>query len=222
VPFCANCGISVNDSDRFCQQCGALRKSISSVQAPPPTTPTPQYAYRLASPLCDCQPCFTQQASPDKVITILPQAKMMTLTGPSDIYTLVFTPNQVIIAKLTGEILKDVKEKSQGQSRAKGKGWMGRTGDLMRALGAAHTRYLEMPPWQILAETGGNFAIDHASIVYVNLRVVYESTNQDCPDDLYTEIEFDTTSGKLKFRLRMLTKDVIEILKNFYPGRIRS
>jgi hypothetical protein len=152
---------------------------------------------------------------------MLPQAKKMPLMGPSDIYTIVFTPNEAIFAKLTGEILTDAVKKSQAQSKAKGKGWMGRAGDQMRALGAAHMRYLEMTPEQILAETPGNFPIDHSSVASVSIRVVYEPTNEDGPGDPYTETEFDTAGGKFKYRLRVQAKDVAEILNKFYPGRIR-
>ena len=211
MPFCANCGASVDDSARFCKQCGAQRLSVMSApQAPPLPTP---YAY---------QPT---QTAPDmgqsRVITMLPQAKKMTPMGPSDIYTIVFTPDQAILAKLSGDILKDVVKKSQAQSKAKGKGWMGRAGDQMRALGATHMRYLEMTPEQILAETPGNFAIDHASVASVSVRVVYEPTNEDGPGDAYTEIEFDAAGSKFKYRLSMQAKDVAELLNNFYPGRIR-
>ena len=222
MPFCANCGISVNEGDRFCQQCGTPRAPVMSAPQTPPSphhyiyqqqaSPS-EYAYQPPQP--------GQVMSQSRALTMLPQARMMKPTSSSDIYTIVFTPNQAIFAKLSGEILTDVVKKSQAQGKAQGKGWLGRAGDQMRAKGAAHLRYLEMTTWQILAETPGNFAIDHASVASVSVRVVYEPTNEDGPGDAYTEIEFDTAGGKLKYRLRMQAKDVVETLNNFYPGRIK-
>jgi hypothetical protein len=214
MPFCANCGVSVNDGDGFCQNCGAARSFLRPSQVPLPPPPPSQYA---------CQPPQTAQViEQSTVVNVLPQAKIMTPMGPSDTYTIVFTPNQAIFAKLSGDILQSVVKKSQFQSKVDGKGWMGRARDQMRALGDAHTRYLEMTPGQILVETSGNFAIDHAAVAVVSVRIVYEPTNEDGPGDPYTEVEFDTGSSKYKYRLRMRAKDVVKLLNNFYHSRIKT
>jgi hypothetical protein len=206
MPFCANCGTSVADNDRFCKQCGSPRNlPVVDQQAP-------QYT---------CQPSqVAPVAGQSRTVSVLPQAKMVTATGVSDIYTIVFTPNQAIMARLTGNILNDAAKKSQAQGKAEGKGWMGRAGDQRRAVGSVHLRYLEMTSEQILAETTGNFAIDHTSVASISVRVGYELSNQDVPGDPYTEIGFYSNKGTFKYRLRMPAKDVAEILINFYPGRI--
>jgi hypothetical protein len=206
MPFCANCGTSVADNDRFCKQCGSLR-TLPMVEQQ-----APQYVYQ--------PPRVASLPDQSRVVSVLPQAKMMTPTGPSDIYTIALTPTQAIMAKLTGDILNNVAKKSQAQSKAEGKGWLGRTSDQRRAVGSVHLRYLEMTPEQILAETTSNFAIDHASVASISVRVGYELSNQDVPGDPYTEIGFDTAVGKFKYRLRMQAKDVAETLNNFYPGKI--
>jgi len=213
LPYCIpmrHCGVSVNDSDRFCQQCGAPR-SPASVPQPPPTSPQYAYAPRQTTPVHD----------QSQVVAMLPEAKMMTSAGVSDIYTIVFTPNQALFARLTGEILTDAMNKSQAQGKANGKGWLGRANDQMRAKGAAHLRYLDMTPAQILAETPGNFALDHAQVASVGVKIVYEYSNQDVPADPYTEVEFASNGGFLICRLRKPVKEVAETLNNFYPERIK-
>lgn len=219
MPFCSNCGVNVNESSRFCHQCGTPRAAAAGAAQPPPPplayTPqavAPQYGYAQ-----------TQAASfnvPSNVSAILPNAKMMTPQGAADTYTLVFTSSQTIFAKLTGVILKNATDLAQAQARAAGKGWLGRMNDQMRAPGKVHEHYLTMTPAQILAETPGNFAIDHAYVACASVREGYEPTNADGPGDPYVQIEFATNGGILKFRLRSTVKEVMQTLNNFYPGRI--
>lgn len=207
MPFCSNCGTNIGNSERFCGQCGAPR--------------SPQMSEQQIIHQNDFRPQQVNAiANQSRVVATFPQARMMTPMGPSDIYTIALTPTQAIMAKLTSDILNDVAKKSQAQSKAEEKGWLGRVNDQRRAVGSAHLRYLEMTSEQILAETAGNFAIDHASVASIRVRAGYEQTNQDVPGDPYTEIELYSNRGTFKYRLRMQAKEVVELLNNFYPGRI--
>jgi len=199
MPFCANCGISVSESDKFCKQCGAPRDTNTSVLQPP----------------------ISPSINPHKVITMLPQAKKMKLLGLFDTYTVIFTLSQTIVAKLSGEVVKDVVKKSQEKSKADGKGWLGRVGDQMKAFGNAHLRYLELTPDQILAETPGNFAFDHRSVSTVIVKQRFEAGDEDGPGDPYVEVEFVTPMGKYKYRVPLELNDVLEMLNNFYAGKIK-
>lgn len=205
MAFCANCGISVTDNDRFCGQCGMQR-----------IAPMVEQYQHVSQP-----PVFTKMADQSRVISALSQAKMIIPTGASDIYTIVFTPNQVIMAKLTAEVLKDVQKRAQAQGKADGKGWLGRVGDQMRVFSSAHLRYFEMTPEQILAETPGNFAIAHATVAAVNIRLVNEPANYDQPGDPYdVEVVFNTSVGLFKYLLSMRFKEVVKIVSSIYPGRV--
>jgi hypothetical protein len=145
----------------------------------------------------------------------------MKMLGLYDSYTIIFTPVQIIVARLTNNVIKDVVNQSQAKSKAEGKGWMGIVGDQMQAFGAAHTRYYKMTPQQILTETAGNFALDHRSINLVKVKTGCEGGDEEGPGVDYTEVEFETAAVKYKYRLSMNAKDVINILNNFYPGRIK-
>jgi hypothetical protein len=133
---------------------------------------------------------------------MLPEAKKINPEGPAELYTLVFSPYHVIMAKLTAEIITDARKKSQERGKAEGKGW------------------LEMSPSQILAETPGNLAIEHNGVASVNVRQVYEPTGDEGPGDPYTEVVFNTNRGNFKFRLRMQPRDVLQVARRFYLGRV--
>jgi hypothetical protein len=207
MSFCGSCGVQLSGSEKFCQQCGApLTATGSGLSATPANNR--QSAQYIPAP------------GEPQVLNVLSNAEIRSPSGTSDIYTLVFTDRQVILAKLTGEIIRDMQNKAQARSKAEGKGWLGRTRDAMKASGAVGDRYAGMASGQILGETTGNFAIDHEAVGSVSIKDVWESSNQDVPDDRWTELIFTTTSGSLKCRLRKQTKDVPDVLRRFYPGRV--
>ena len=204
MPFCANCGASIADDHRFCTHCGTQRIAPMAEQR--------QFAVQ--------PPYIPPVAYQSRVIAVLAEAKMITPMGATDIYTIAFTPSQAIMAKLTGEVLTDFRKKVQAQGKAEGKGWLGRAGDQMRALGSAHLRYLEMTPEQILAETPGNFVIDHATVATVSIRLINEPISDDGSGDSYVEVVFNTSGGWFKYHVSMRIKEVVKIIGSIYPGRV--
>ena len=197
MPFCSNCGSGLDAGGRFCPSCGS-----------------PVGDHPIA-----VQPVTT---SANQVINVLPQAKKMKMMGLYDTYTICFTWRQVIFARFTNEVTKDVVKKSQAQSKAEGKGMFARVGAQMKAFYSAHLRYLEMAPEQILAEHKDNFALEHVAVSGVRLRRGFEAGDEDGPGDEYTEIEFESNGNKNKYRVGLDGKEVYTILERFYPGRIRK
>jgi len=152
---------------------------------------------------------------------MLPQAKKMKMMGLFDSYTIVFTAERALFARLSGDVLKDVVKKSQEQSKAEGKGVFARVGAQMKAFFNASQRYLEMTPAAILAEDKNNFALPHASVSSLKIKRRLEAGDEDGPGDPYLELEWEASSGKYKFRVDMEEKDALEILNRFYGGKIR-
>jgi len=194
MPFCSNCGGGLDTNSRFCPSCG----TSTGTPAPPASQPLP----------------------PKQVLNILPQAKKMKMMGLFDSYTICFTARQVIFARFTSEVTKDVVRKSQAQSKAEGKGMFARVGAQMKAFHSAHLRYLEMSPEQILAEHKDNFAMEHAAVEAVRLKRGFEAGDEDGPGDAYTEIGFESNGNKYKYRIGLDIKEVYAILERFYSGRI--
>jgi hypothetical protein len=201
MPFCSYCGSELNSGARFCGACGTAAQAVNVMAQPPSDDSSP--------------------ATPSKVLTMLPQAKKMKALGLFDSYTIVFTADRAIFAKLTGDVVKDVVKKSQEQSKAEGKGMFGRVGAQMKAFYNAHLRYLNMTPEQILAEDKSNFALPHTSVVALKVRRRMEYGGDDGPGNPYLELEWETTSGGYKYRLDMEEKDTLELLNQFYAGKLR-
>jgi hypothetical protein len=209
MPYCANCGTSVNESTCFCPQCGAPRVLPNS---PPPINALsngfPQTAQQTAAPVA--------------IVSVLPHVHILTLQRELEPYTLVFTPEQTIFARLTAGMLQNARDEAQAQGKASGKGWLGRANDQMRAPEKIHERYFGMTPQQILSETPGNFAVDHRDVASAAVKQAYAPTNMDCPGDPYAAAELDTGSGVLRWRVSLRVKDVVDLLNNFYSGRVSS
>jgi hypothetical protein len=155
-----------------------------------------------------------------RVLATLPQVTKPKF-GLADNYTMVFTADATIFAKLTNEVLKDVVRKSQAESKAAGKGWMGKVGDQMKAFYNAHQRYFEMSPETIMAEDKDNFSISHDSVYRLNVKSKYSGGDEDGPGDEHLELEFECSSGKYKFQSALATKEVLELLGRFYGPKIR-
>jgi hypothetical protein len=193
--------------------------------APPIYQPPPAQPVSTSLPPLNYQPPPAYQSAASsgaaRVLAVLPQARKMKALGLSTPYTIAFTSQPALFARLTNDVLSDTVRKSQAQSKAEGKGWLARVGDQMRAFGSAHLRYLEMTPQQILAEHKDNFAIDHNSVSLVKVKRGYEAGDEDGPGDEYIQIEFVTMAEKYKFRCSLSEREVLEILNNFYQGRIK-
>ena len=196
---CSQCGTSLDEIARFCPSCGAAA---------------------AAAPSQPCQPAAAPSGN-EKVLIMLPQAKKMKMMGLFDSYTVAFTAERALFARLSGDVLKDVVKKSQEQSKAEGKGMFARVGSQMKAFRNAHLRYLEMSPAAILAEDKNNFALPHASVSSLKIKRRLSPGDEDGPGDPYLELEWEASSGKYKFRVDMEEKDALEILNQFYGGKIR-
>ena len=205
MPFCSQCGFQLASEARFCTSCGTSAQPAVNAQAQAQAAPPP------AAP----------PAGSNKVITMLPQAKKMKMMGLFDSYTIVFTADQAIFARLSGDVVKDVVKKSQEKSKAEGKGMFGRVGAQMKAFYNAHLRYLDLTPEQILAEDKTNFAVPHAAVSALTIKRRMEMGGDDGPGSPYVELEWEAASGKYKYRVDMDEKDVLGIVGTFYGGKIR-
>ena len=212
MAFCSNCGTKLENNPRFCGSCGAAT-TVSQPSAPetasrPVTAPEPA-------------PAAVYPADTRQVITALPQIKKAKFGIPEN-YTMVFTADSLIFAKLSNDVIKDVIRQSQAESKAAGKGWMGKIGDQMKAFANVHLRYMDMNPDTILAEDKANFAILHASISSLKLKRKFRSGDDDGPGEEYLEMEFETASEKYKYQSGGDLNEVVKILEHFYKAKIRS
>lgn len=201
MPFCINCGSRLTGIEKFCGSCGA------SVEPPLPEVSL----HRSTS---------TMPVNATEVVAILPQVTKPKF-GLADSYTIVFTESSAIFAKLTNQVLKDVVLKSQANSNAAGRNWIGKVSDQMKAFHNAHLRYFEMSPEVILAEDKDNFRLPHDSVLSLRLKTKFQGGDEDGPGDEYLEMEFSTSSGKYKFNCAYDSKETATLLARFYGQKIR-
>ena len=214
MPFCSQCGTKMIEADRFCGSCGNPAAAYSMASASQVANSGLQYGQPVFQPT----PTYANQG----VLSMLPNAKKMKMMGLYDTFTIVFTADQAIFAKLTSEVLKDAVRKSQEQSKAEGKGVFARIGAQMQAFYNASERYLALTPGQILAEDKNNFNLPHGSVISLKLRRGVSAGDEDGPGDPYIDVEWESQSGKYKFRFDQEEKELAVVLNRFYPGKIRK
>lgn len=83
-------------------------------------------------------------------------------------YTLAVTDRRLIFAELTGEMLKEAAAEAIEES--KGKGFFTRMKETATSQQRVYSRYKEMRPEDIIAETPGNFAVNNNEIKTVRIR----------------------------------------------------
>lgn len=169
--FCTACGTALLEGAAFCTACGAS----AAVPAPEPAAaPAP-----VAAP---------QPSSAEYVVAIIPTATLKSgfMNLKSRAYTLVLTDRRVVFAQLTSAMTKAAVMEARDAAKADGKGFMGQWGAQIKAGFTYSQRYVTMSPEQTLAETPGNFAIDHSAIRKVKFRTgsVGDSDTAGSPDTM--------------------------------------
>ena len=235
MPYCEKCGTQVNPEANFCKNCGA--KLNFTPASPKPDQPTPvQQAAPIPSPTPVQQPVQapptptpaptpapTVQAQPPQQNTSSGQVigalvlKRPKSFGRYDTFTGVITAQQLIIAQMTSEMLKDTAMQARDQAKAQGKGFLGQWSEQLKASFGYTNRYLTMDPAAIIAETPGNFAIDNNSISEIKLKIKYFDQDNNRKE---WEIEVRSFSGKYEFRMDD-NHEYIELLKKVYPDRVK-
>jgi hypothetical protein len=207
MSFCSNCGSRLKGAERFCGSCGAPAQQTTSQSAPVPSAAASDgFGHGFSE---------TRQ-----ILAVLPKVTKPKF-GIADNYTMIFTADAVIFAKLSNDVIKDVIRKSQAESKAAGKNWLGKVGDQMKAFYSAHLRYYDMTPETILAEDKANFALSHASVSEVKLKTKVDGSDDEGPGEEYLEVEFTAATGKFKFNCKSDPRETAEVLDRFYGTKIR-
>jgi hypothetical protein len=205
ILYCTNCGKQVQINHKFCQSCGTPVESLASSDSPDspatanPVKPTPP----------DIPPPAESPASSytETVKMVIPNLTISKSWGRSDTYNVIVTDRRSIFAKLTNPIMSETIKLRREKAAAEGKGFFGKWAAQMAGFNNYTERYSVLSPDQALNETGGNFAIDNASIRKVKVRL---SSDEDSAE---YEVEIITANEKLNFKARY---DPSKMLKNIY------
>ena len=133
-----------------------------------------------------------------------------------EVFMIICTELRIIFAHQTAEMMRENVKQARLQAEAQGKGFFGKWG---AQLGANSGRkYWEKEPEQILAEQPDNFAIQREDLRSIRLREEYNGEDASTTH----RIEFETTTGKHKFRLGDINaREYKKQLQAVYGGIVR-
>lgn len=188
--FCSNCGSAISPNARFCGTCGAQIASAQPAhQSPPPYTPPPPPYTSTAS-----LPVSQERAEP--IVAALPGLNRRKGLFGSQSFNLFITPERMIFAQVTSEMLKQAADQAKQNAKQQGKGFFGQWGAVIGANKFLLDRYQCMPIENILVENAENFFIMNQQVRAIKARSNFDpDTNQ--PDSM--EIQY--SGGKMKFDL---------------------
>ena len=217
MPFCTYCGKPVMLTEKFCGYCGkpistpqesaaplVKQKIVSDVKAQDMTdtgvsiSSTSSFVSSAGKPL----------PTIETVKMIVPDLLMIYGFGKSDTFNLMITTHRSIFAKLT----RNIKEQSQKKKKAQIDG--AKMNPLIKFMAKRidYSAYLDWyagkSPQEVLNETPGNYAIDNADIIDVNI----------------TDEGWKTEDGKVPgFELVITTRDkTLKFKTNLDPENIRN
>jgi hypothetical protein len=186
---CPNCGATLSTRAKFCNRCGTpltappaypqqnpgfySAPGVMAAQNPSPAATSP------AAPIGAPAGAYAPQSEPVVgIIHGLAQVKGLSARQ----YNLVVTPNRLVFARLTNQMLKDAMAQSKQQAKAEGRGLLGQWGSMFSANAKLCERYYSMPIDMILRETPDNFVIYPQQVKRVRIQVANandESNNYD-------------------------------------------
>jgi hypothetical protein len=217
MPFCTNCGKPYKEQHKFCQSCGMPLGPAAGV-VPPSSPPAPPPAYQ---PVSQVQPVFQ---APQPAVSGEPLRNLISGLSISkgfmrfDNFNLIITDYRSIFAKITQQIMNEAVKAARDNAQAQGKGFWGKWGAQLNMANNYWARYKGMTPDQILLETQGNFAIENQLIQKIKVKDECDNDDDGGSKTQY-EIEFETVTGKFKFKTAFDPKK--QLIQIFGAGLVK-
>ena len=196
--FCAQCGAALNAGARFCAQCG------SSIQGTQPAPAAPVAAAPVAAPVAAAPAAAPVAAAPaatpqgESVVGVIASLQRRKGLLGYQTWNLVVTPQRLVFALMTQQMMNDAVRQAQEQAKREGKGLMARIAAQMGWLNLMVEKYHALPVDAALAEQPDNFffLLNQIKKVKVEHR---DDRQQHTSSD---HVTFETTSGKYEFELK--------------------
>lgn len=240
--FCGNCGAARNPvvpakEKAETKPLETKRKRLNYYSPPtivPPSAPRPilgpqpvspqtyqpqpklqQAAPMQPQPAYQPQPMYQTQPTGETTIGVLPFRRMKSL-GRYDTFVGVVTNQRMIIAQITGEMVKASIQQARDKAKAEGKGFFGQWADQLKGSFGYTDRYLTLPHQTILNETPGNFALYNNTITEIKIRL--KGDDERAQQEFEAEIK--STSGTYKFHMNE-NSQLTDLLKRVYGERVK-
>lgn len=179
-----------------------------------PAAPAPRPAAAAAYPSPSAQPIAPRG---EGVVGVIPHVERRKGLIGRESFTLVLTPERLILAKMTSEMMKAIVAQARQEAKAEGKGFFGQWGAQLGAYAAHAQRYLGMPVEAILRENPDNFQIPLSQVRQVRIKTGFRDEQQNNPDRLEIhagdKMKFDlkgTSAGQAKKVLRQVLGDRVK------------
>jgi hypothetical protein len=215
LPYCENCGKELKPTAKFCGNWGKpvdkyAQQKVASSPEPVAVAPEP-----VPNTVAEKAPT---QSTTEPVLGVLLLRKPKSL-GRYDTYSGVLTPQRLIFAQMTGDMLKEAINQARAQAKAEGKGFFGQWGEQLKASASFASRYYHIEPSVALSETPGNFALGNNTINEVKLKLKTYGNPDNNQREF--EVEFKGSSGKYKYRMDE-NNDYLNMLKQVYGDRVKK
>jgi hypothetical protein len=124
----------------------------------------------------------------ERVIGVIPNARMKTGLMNSETWTLVVTDSRLLGARLTNDVAKRNVEEARAAAGASGSGFLGQWGAQIKAGFQIGKRYYTMTPAAVLAETPANWALLPGQVSSIHVERKSRSGGDDTADVDYLKI----------------------------------
>lgn len=202
MPFCPNCGIPVEATQKFCPSCGT---KLGLVPVPPqqvaqPNAQPTSVPILTPIPQVPVAPVATAPILNERIVAIVPNLKKPKSFGRWDTYNLIVTERRCVFAMLTSDMLNRAIKEANEQGKSQGKGFMDRWGDQLQASMGYWRQYESIEPEKALRENKENFSVDLSAVksAYVN-RKEKDGQGRNAVKIHYWEVVIETRSDKLKY-----------------------
>ncbi|RZN61706.1 hypothetical protein [Methanonatronarchaeum sp. AMET6-2] len=156
----------------------------------------------------------------DEVLGSIPvEMKGFILSKP---YTLVFTQDKTVFARITSKIMKEHAKNARESAENSGGGRLEKMKRQMGAHFSHHQKYLDMTIEEILAEDDKNFAIDNSEVRKVKVRE--RTVDYQGFPETELRILIKTTGKKYKLRVneKIDNKEALELFKRTHGSKVKS
>lgn len=202
MPYCENCGQTLNLTSNFCGNCGTPKKQQSPINQP---LPPPPPSFSPEPPKMQAQPPAIEQ-----IMSFIIAAKSKPF-GNDEYYTGILTSQQLIFVPMTKDMLKEVTDISRQLAKSNSN---------VLPVYPYQQRYLASSPSLILAQTQGCITIPNASIREIVIKIVNRSDSEGYSVTPEFEMQIQTDMGTQIYRLTK-REEYIARLRQVYQDKVK-
>jgi hypothetical protein len=179
--------------------------------APPPAAPPPAYA----APAAYAGPPAAPQG--ETVTGVIPNIVRRKGLFGTEAFSLILTPQRLIFAHLTSDMVRAASEQAKKDAKAEGKGFFGQWGAVLGVNSSIAEGYYHMSVGDILREHPDNFSIPNQQVRKVEVKKGHWDEDGQDPDTLTIH-----AGDKYKFNLQgMSASDAKKLLKQVLGGVVK-